>query len=177
MSIRHEVPMIAGDELMIAACMERMRAGACGACAGHGLRGPPSGDCPHPVRRMFARLLGELAEAARAHERSRKSALRREVERHMEALLETGSVPLDRVADAVGCSSHTLARRLRAEGTGFQEVLTGVRRRAALRLLGRERLSVKETGYRLGFSDPAAFSRAFKRWTGKNPRDVRGRPA
>jgi len=32
---------------------------------------------------------------------------------------------------------------------------------------------VKDAAYRLGFSDPAAFSRAFKRWTGKSPRDIR----
>jgi AraC-like DNA-binding protein len=35
-------------------------------------------------------------------------------------------------------------------------------------------VSVNETAYLVGFSDPASFSRAFKRWTGKSPRDYRG---
>jgi len=47
--------------------------------------------------------------------------------------------------------------------------LTGVRHRLALRYLNGEGLSVKETAFRLGFSEPASFSRAFKRWTGTSP--------
>ena len=39
-----------------------------------------------------------------------------------------------------------------------------------LRLVREPGLSVKEIAYRLGFSEPAAFSRAFKRWTGRAPR-------
>jgi AraC-like DNA-binding protein len=53
--------------------------------------------------------------------------------------------------------------------------LDGLRRRLALRLIRKEGLPVKEAAWRLGYSDPAAFSRAFKRWTGASPRDLRGR--
>jgi AraC-like DNA-binding protein len=42
----------------------------------------------------------------------------------------------------------------------------------ALRYLSGGKASVNETTYLVGYSEPAAFSRAFKRWTGKSPRDV-----
>jgi AraC-like DNA-binding protein len=70
----------------------------------------------------------------------------------------------------LGLSRQTLYRRLREEGVTFEELLDKLRHRLALRYLREERMSVKAASYRLGFSDPAAFSRAFKRWTGNSPR-------
>ena len=70
-------------------------------------------------------------------------------------------------------SRQTLYRQLRAEGTSFERVLDDLRCRMALDYLGAKRVSVNETAYLVGFSDPAAFSRAFKRWTGISPRDAR----
>jgi AraC-like DNA-binding protein len=57
---------------------------------------------------------------------------------------------------------------LKAEGVTFEQVLDELRHRLALRYM-REGMSVKQAAYRLGFSEPAAFSRAFKRWTGRSP--------
>ena len=55
----------------------------------------------------------------------------------------------------------------------FEQVLDELRRQLALHYLARRKVSVNETAYLVGFSDPAAFSRAFKRWTGASPRTVR----
>jgi AraC-like DNA-binding protein len=45
----------------------------------------------------------------------------------------------------------------------------------ALHYLGGKKVSVNQTAYLVGFSEPAAFSRAFKRWTGSSPRNMRHR--
>ena len=149
-------------------------------------------------RTIFRSLLGEVfkavernvakaqqpagrASAARPAERARPAPqpasepprepgpFQREVEAHLEPRLASGPIGIDSVARALGVSRQTLYRRLKAEGVTFEEVLDGLRRRLALRLLREEKLSVKEAAWRLGFSDPAAFSRAFKRWTGRSP--------
>ena len=57
--------------------------------------------------------------------------------------------------------------------TAFEQVLDELRCRLARDYLTGRRLSVNETAYLLGFSDPAAFSRAFKRWTGESPSAAR----
>jgi AraC-like DNA-binding protein len=60
-----------------------------------------------------------------------------------------------------------------AGGTTFEKVLGKLRHQPALRYLRWKKVSVNETAYLAGFSEPAAFSRAFKRWTGVNPREMR----
>jgi AraC-like DNA-binding protein len=93
----------------------------------------------------------------------------REVEEALVPLLATGEATAAQVADKLGVSRQTLYRRLQAEGTSFQELLAAKRRQLAIRYLGVERVPVKVAAWRLGFSSPAAFSRAFKRWTDISP--------
>ena len=81
------------------------------------------------------------------------------------------------MARELGMSRQTLYRRLKAEGTTFEELLDAKRRQLAVRYLAVDRNSVKAAAYKLGFSDPAAFSRAFKRWTGSSPSLFRESPA
>jgi AraC-like DNA-binding protein len=68
---------------------------------------------------------------------------------------------------------RTLHRRLSGEGTSFRKLEAEVREALAVELLSRNGLTVEEVARRLGYSEVAAFSRAFKRWTGTPPSTVR----
>jgi AraC-like DNA-binding protein len=80
---------------------------------------------------------------------------------------------MDTIAGKLGMSRQTLYRNLKAEGTTFEQVLDELRHQMALNYLSGKKVSVNEAAYLVGFSDPAAFSRAFKRWTGSSPRTMR----
>jgi AraC-like DNA-binding protein len=85
------------------------------------------------------------------------------------------SPTIEVLARQLAISPRTLQRRLAAEGLSFQQVVDDVRREAAERLLSDASLSVGEIGYMLGFSEPSAFHRAFKRWHDVTPQEFRRR--
>lgn len=97
--------------------------------------------------------------------------VRAKVERLLMPVLHQGDAGVDKIANQMAISRQTLYRRLKAEGTMFETVLDDLRRKLALHYLEGQKVSVNETAYLVGFSDPSAFSRAFKRWTRKSPRD------
>jgi AraC-like DNA-binding protein len=99
--------------------------------------------------------------------------IRGRVESLLLPVLHTGDVGMDKIASRMGLSRQTLFRKLKAEGASFEQVLDELRHRLALDYLSGRKVSVNETAYLTGFSEPAAFSRAFKRWTGTSPRDAR----
>ena len=169
---------------VIARCIERMRQGACATCdnrkicpAGRWQQAfaPPPEEQEDGAAGLFA-LLGGLFEKI-AQPAPRKRCFKQEVERAIEPLLGSGEVGIEIVARELGMSRQTLYRRLKAEGTTFEQLLDAKRRQLAVRYLGLDGSSVKAAAYRLGFSDPAAFSRAFKRWTGISPSSFRELPA
>jgi len=70
-------------------------------------------------------------------------------------------------------SARTLRRRLEREGTSYQRIKDNARRDAAIDLLKSGRMTVSEVAERVGFSDPSAFHRSFKKWTGESPGSFR----
>lgn len=74
------------------------------------------------------------------------------------------------IAVLLAVSPQTLRRQLAAEGTSFQQVRDQLRRDLAIMELASGNTSGEELSQRLGFSEPSAFHRAFKRWTGSTPR-------
>lgn len=87
--------------------------------------------------------------------------------------LPAGATDQAAVARALGLSSRTLQRGLQALGTSFSEQLDTVRRARALQLLRDPELSVREIAFMLGYADPRAFYRSFRRWTGHTPAEHR----
>lgn len=125
-----------------------------------------------PVAQAPRYVFGVLA--ARADELIARLEADRTTRGRLEAILlpdlHHGALGAEAAAARLGVSRQTLFRRLRAEGVTFAQVLADLRLRLAEGYLRGRRVSVNETAYLVGFSDPAAFSRAFKRWTGLAPR-------
>ncbi|HME69213.1 MAG TPA: AraC family transcriptional regulator [Myxococcota bacterium] len=77
-----------------------------------------------------------------------------------------GPPSVDQVARALGLSHRTLNRRLAAEGTSVKVLLEDVRCELGRQLLEETRMPLSEIAKTLQYSEPSAFSRAFKGWTG-----------
>jgi AraC-like DNA-binding protein len=90
----------------------------------------------------------------------------------VEQLGKTMMTP-DAVAGALAVSRRTLSRRLADEGSSFRSILDDVRREFACALLQDPTLSIRDVALFLQYSEPAAFTRSFRRWTGQTPRAFR----
>jgi len=84
-----------------------------------------------------------------------------------------GLPDIDEASRQLAMAPRTLQRHLAAEGASFKELIDATRREAAERLLSDRSLAVSEVGYVLGFSEPSAFHRAFRRWHGMTPQKYR----
>lgn len=132
-----------------------------------GMVSADAGLCDVLDRHATSLLAERPASAATTADRVR-AALRR--------ALGGGDPSLEAMARALGLSARTLQRRLRDEGTSHQELLDAMRREMAERYLERSDVALCEVAYLLGYSEPAAFHRAFRRWTGTTPTAFRRRP-
>lgn len=83
-----------------------------------------------------------------------------------------GILSLDDVASNFNMTSRSLQRRLQRESVTFQHIADTVRKSLAVHYLQTGRYQAKEVASILGYNELSAFSRAFKRWTGKNPSDA-----
>jgi len=79
----------------------------------------------------------------------------------------------EEITGRLNMSARTLRRRLEKEGTSYQRIKDNARRDLAITLLTRERMTVSDVAERVGFSDPSAFHRSFKKWTGLSPGEYR----
>ncbi|MEZ5115045.1 MAG: AraC family transcriptional regulator ligand-binding domain-containing protein [Candidatus Nanopelagicales bacterium] len=110
------------------------------------------------------RRLAQLESGATTADRVRASLLE---------LLPSGRGTIDAVARELAVSTRTLQRRLRGEGTSFQDVLSRTREALARHYLADRDLSVAEIAFLLGYDEPNSFHRAFHSWTGETPQRAR----
>jgi AraC-like DNA-binding protein len=132
-------------------------------CFDAGLLGLPSPAAAPTLLAMHEQAAAqELADVA--HQR-----LVWQVERELGGLLEGGELTLEAVANRLARSPRQLRQALSQAGTSFKQVVAEYREQLARRLLVRTREPLEQIVYLTGFSEPSAFTRAFKRWTGETP--------
>jgi len=130
----------------------------------------PVAPGPNPVLPTLARHADNVLVAM-----DRAGPTETRVRAALRPILARGSVTAETVAGALGCSRQTLHRRLSREGTTFSRVLGDLRAECAAAYLSSGEFSVGQVAFLVGFSEAAAFSRAFKRWSGRSPAEFRNR--
>jgi len=97
------------------------------------------------------------------------------VQRALTARVAGGDTSVNALANELAMSGRTLQRRLTAEGVSYRDLLDEARKEAAGRYLAESTLAICEVAYLVGYSEPAPFHRAFKRWYGMTPEVFRHR--
>jgi len=111
-----------------------------------------------------------------AQERERLTKVQTHKDRVTELIgtLLTGSPPkIEDIAEKMGMAGWTLRRRLKEEGVKYHLILDETREALAKTYVADTNHNFTEIAFLLGFSSPAAFQRAFKRWTGLSPGEYR----
>jgi AraC-like DNA-binding protein len=121
-------------------------------------------------------LIGYFEEAL-ARRPTRRDPFRASVENAIVPLLPHGDAKLSTIAGRLGLSQRTLARRLAAENLSFSDVLENLKGDLARRYLADKDLSISQVAWLLGYQEVSSLTHAFKRWTGRTPRQARLRMA
>ena len=115
------------------------------------------------------KLLVTYSDEAVRHRSRELGSIRSKVENAIVPLLPHGRVRMGDIARQLGMSQRSLARHLADERLNFSKLLNELRLELARRYLTDDHLSVSRIAWLLGYQDVAAFSHAFKRWTGTTP--------
>jgi AraC-like DNA-binding protein len=119
------------------------------------------------------KLLTANCEEALSCRGAKRGSFRAVVENAIASLLPHGNARASEIARRCGLSQRTFVRRLTAENVTFSEVLNNLRRDLATQYLTDDSLSISQIAWLLGYQEVGAFSNAFKRWTGRAPRERR----
>ena len=128
-----------------------------------------------PLRRrdpVLRQLLETQANGILAHQPAR-TGLAFQVQRALASRVAGGDTSIGALARELAMSGRTLQRRLATEGASYHSLLDEARKAAAGQYLRESTLAIGEIAYLVGYSEPAPFHRAFKRWFGRTPAEVR----
>ncbi len=133
-------------------------------------------DLPIPTYDLRLREhLTEYGDRLLAERPRNKMALRSQVEGLLTKSLPSKMLSANDVASSLGMSASTFARRLKDDGTSFRTIVDELRFDLSKTLM-KDGMTLSEISFALGYADQAAFSTAFKRWTGTAPRDFNVTP-
>ena len=118
-------------------------------------------------------LLVRYCEEILSNRSVQSGAWRLKVENAIAPLLPHGQAKMGEIAKRLGASGRTLTRVLASEGCTFSGVLDTLRFDLAKSYLREKNLPTSEVAWLLGFQNVSAFFHAFKRWTGKTPKQLR----
>ena len=102
-----------------------------------------------------------------------RASITDQVRTAVRARLAEGVPSLQDIAAELRLSPGHIQRELNFDGLTFMGLVENARRDLALHYLCQRQLSLSEISFLLGYSEPSAFSRAVRRWTGSSPRAVR----
>jgi AraC-like DNA-binding protein len=131
----------------------------------------PSAD-PH-----LNSLLRRSCAEARSTRAVKAGALRSSIENVIAPLLPHEKIRLSKIANRLGLSTRTLARRLESEQLSLTEIVRELRYDLAKRYLKKTCFSISTISWLLGYGDVSAFTNAFKQWTGTTPKKARSEEA
>ena len=138
-----------------------------------GLEGEPTTQThpsEHPVTmRKRTEIVGKSSASRAGHD------LTTFLRRFIASSLADGEPTIKGATAATDMTRRTLQRRLKDEGCSYRQLVEEVRLGTAIRLLVRPGMKLADIGRALGYSDPAHFTRAFRRWTGETPSTFRRR--
>jgi AraC-like DNA-binding protein len=131
----------------------------------------PAGTHELPVASFNSRLRDYFDEECRRllDKLGAGQGLVDQVRKRLIAVMDGGDTSVEAMAKTLGMSARSLQRRLSDEDTRYNDLLAEVRSEFAKRYLARGTISASEVAYLIGFTEPPAFFKAFKRWTGMTP--------
>ncbi|MEM7426375.1 MAG: helix-turn-helix domain-containing protein [Pseudomonadota bacterium] len=121
--------------------------------------------------KLWTKIEGQLqADMEFFHSKNTTTA---RVRKLLQQSAPAGGITFKQIQDHIGMSQSTLQRKLRNEGTNFQNLVDRTKTELASFYLQNPRISLSEISLLVGFSDPNSFIRSFKRLTGQTPGQYR----